>query len=114
MTSARSLSQSTILPFPSSPHWAPTTTTFAMMILLHDAAGQNPAPYSECSRWGKPQTRACGKLDKRAALGDASDGLFDSLGGARCLGLSCAGQWPLACWRPHSTPRNGITPAGPA
>src|SRR5580700_9822667 len=29
-TSARSDSQSTILPFPSSPHWAPTTATFAM------------------------------------------------------------------------------------
>jgi hypothetical protein len=28
--SACSDSQSTILPLPSSPHWEPTTTTFAM------------------------------------------------------------------------------------
>src|SRR6056297_1039759 len=33
ITSARSLSQSTSLPFPSSPHWAPTTTTLAMISL---------------------------------------------------------------------------------
>jgi hypothetical protein len=33
-TSARSDSQSTILPLPSSPHWAPTTTTFAMTNIL--------------------------------------------------------------------------------
>src|SRR5262249_45539139 len=31
--SARSESQSTILPLPSSPHWAPMTTTFAMTVL---------------------------------------------------------------------------------
>src|SRR6185436_3194415 len=29
-TSARALSQSTILPLPSSPHWAPMTATFAI------------------------------------------------------------------------------------
>src|ERR1700732_3476142 len=33
-TSARSESQSTILPLPSSPHWAPTTATLAMLLLL--------------------------------------------------------------------------------
>jgi hypothetical protein len=43
-----------------------------MMILLHETAGQNPAPYSECSERGKPQSRACGTLDKQAALRDAS------------------------------------------
>ncbi len=43
-TSARSLSQSTILPLPSSPHWAPITTTFAMV--------QNPP------RQGKPRRRS--------------------------------------------------------
>ncbi len=31
-TSARSLSQSTILPLPSSPHWAPTTATLLMAL----------------------------------------------------------------------------------
>src|SRR5690606_26267137 len=30
--SACSQSQSTILPLPSSPHWAPTTTTFAIYV----------------------------------------------------------------------------------
>src|SRR5215469_12054081 len=33
-TSARSQSQSTILPLPSSPHWEPTTATLAMLLLL--------------------------------------------------------------------------------
>src|SRR6185369_6124111 len=33
-TSARSESQSTIFPLPSSPHWAPTTATLAMLLLL--------------------------------------------------------------------------------
>src|SRR6476620_8225871 len=39
-TSARSESQSTILPLPSSPHWAPTTTTFAIAnpAVRHDEA----------------------------------------------------------------------------
>ena len=34
-TSARSLSQSTILPLPSSPHWAPITATLAIVLSLH-------------------------------------------------------------------------------
>ena len=34
-TSARADSQSTILPLPSSPHWAPTTTTPAMTHSVH-------------------------------------------------------------------------------
>src|SRR4051812_34223515 len=38
-TSARLDSQSTILPLPSSPHWTPTTTTFAIAL-----------PYSACSK----------------------------------------------------------------
>src|ERR1041385_3037380 len=33
-TSARALSQSTILPLPSSPHWAPITATFAISVPL--------------------------------------------------------------------------------
>src|SRR5579862_2589378 len=33
-TSARLDSQSTILPLPSSPHWTPTTTTFAIVFFL--------------------------------------------------------------------------------
>src|SRR5678815_1124150 len=52
-TSARSDSQSTILPLPSSPHWAPTTTTLVM-------------PHARCSgccrriRRQHPEHRACG------------------------------------------------------
>ena len=37
--SACSDSQSTILPLPSSPHWEPTTTTFAMRNFPHQADG---------------------------------------------------------------------------
>src|SRR5581483_9897559 len=36
-TSARADSQSTSLPLPSSPHWAPTTVTLAMDAILHPA-----------------------------------------------------------------------------
>src|SRR5262245_11709965 len=48
--SARSDSQSTILPLPSSPHWAPITTTFAMPGSLRARASalhaRQPARYS--------------------------------------------------------------------
>src|ERR1700748_616770 len=39
--SACSDNQSTILPFPSSPHWAPTTTTLAITISI-PASDQTP------------------------------------------------------------------------
>src|SRR3954453_16799137 len=39
--SACSDSQSTILPFPSSPHWAPTTTTLAITVSV-PASDQMP------------------------------------------------------------------------
>ena len=38
-TSACSDSQSTILPLPSSPHWEPTTTTFAIQGTFTRTAG---------------------------------------------------------------------------
>src|SRR5262245_21476157 len=49
--SARSESQSTILPLPSSPHWAPITTTFAIAGGLQSGASAvdaswRPARYS--------------------------------------------------------------------
>src|SRR6266545_1241880 len=40
--SACSDSQSTILPLPSSPHWAPTTTTFAMNDLSQPRTAPQP------------------------------------------------------------------------
>src|SRR5471032_3072372 len=42
-TSARSLSQSTILPLPSSPHWAPITATLAICLI--------PFRHENASRW---------------------------------------------------------------
>src|SRR5262249_6877896 len=49
--SARSESQSTILPLPSSPHCEPTTTTFVIQLFLFPAENPRPA-----------QTRASIKL----------------------------------------------------
>src|SRR5262245_20570059 len=43
-TSARALSQSTILPLPSSPHWAPITATFAIRSDLWNTADFSPVP----------------------------------------------------------------------
>src|SRR5438034_8980124 len=40
--SARSDSQSTILPLPSSPHWAPTTATLPMLVLRGSALSAGP------------------------------------------------------------------------
>src|SRR5271166_5324158 len=53
-TSAPSESQSTILPFPSSPHWAPTTTTLAIpAAVLCPSNAQNPGDSdNERSRGG--------------------------------------------------------------
>src|SRR2546422_11500256 len=50
---ARSVSQSTILPLPSSPHWVPTTTTlraFIAMRLFHHP-GDTAQIYREPHRW---------------------------------------------------------------
>src|SRR5208337_4799617 len=35
---------STTLPLPSSPHWAPTTTTFAAMLILSTFRAPTPSP----------------------------------------------------------------------
>src|SRR5882762_2464984 len=43
-TSAHEVKRSTILPLPSSPHWAPTITTFDMRILSHERPGRSNAP----------------------------------------------------------------------
>src|ERR1700744_5869999 len=67
-TSACSDSQSTILPFPSSPHWAPTTTTLAIRGLVplqldpyeHDWSGKwSPASGSCAQRKSRPGPLAC-------------------------------------------------------
>ena len=52
-------SQSTILPLPSSPHWAPTTTTLAMTLsLLRRTAGSGRRPRPAVDkRWVQPSRR---------------------------------------------------------
>src|SRR6187399_312813 len=47
-TSARLASQSTILPLPSSPHWAPTTVTLAKACCFLRCAGNR----ARRRRWG--------------------------------------------------------------
>ena len=81
--SACSESQSTILPLPSSPHWAPTTTTFAMRAFRPVARSRVPG---DAPRERKTRCRAgvsaipSGKSSKppRATGSD---------GGRRCCGL---------------------------
>ena len=52
-TSARLESQSTILPLPSSPHWAPITATFVMLIpAFGDGHGNARAPQRAAPRNG--------------------------------------------------------------
>src|SRR5690242_19825668 len=67
-TSACSDNQSTILPFPSSPHWAPTTTTLAIrgQVTLqpdpyeHDWSGKwSPVSGSCAQRKSRPGPLAC-------------------------------------------------------
>src|SRR5271165_6463047 len=70
-TSAPTDSQSTILPFPSSPHWAPTTTTLAMpAVRLLGFSHVKPRPgghrrrsvalgVDDGGRRVKPPTRPC-------------------------------------------------------
>src|SRR3712207_3633985 len=53
-TSARLASQSTTLPLPSSPHWAPMTATLAMVLLLH---GMQRARGIEDMRAAQPRRR---------------------------------------------------------
>src|SRR5262249_40919957 len=55
--SACSDNQSTILPFPSSPHWAPTTTTLAIRGLFpllpsyeHDCSGKSSPLSGSCAQ----------------------------------------------------------------
>ena len=56
--SACSDSQSTILPLPSSPHWEPTTTTFAMRT---SSPRQRPDTDAGCGRPGPPPDKGSGR-----------------------------------------------------
>src|SRR3546814_12243874 len=94
-TSARSASQSTIFPFPSSPHWAPITVTLAILQL------------SVSSRPGLP-------------LAHSIDGSTQVL--SRCILARSQRQWlnPARANRPPPTLRlqavgkRGGAPSGPA
>src|SRR5690606_5144703 len=70
--SARSDSQSTILPLPSSPHWAPTTTTFAITIPLVTCAGRGIAPKDRPGKSLLPQDRGQTPQRQQIALGPAA------------------------------------------
>src|SRR6056297_602212 len=67
ITSARSLSQSTSLPFPSSPHWAPTTTTLAM---ISPQARGIPRASIAAAPAGRNRNFGPRPLDRRAAPGE--------------------------------------------
>src|ERR1700750_1000076 len=87
--SACSDSQSTLLPFPSSPHWAPTTTTLAIRwislcnrLYKHDPRGKpvstfrdHAAPSSNHGR-GRTHARQPHPIKDAALLGKPERGLF--------------------------------------
>src|SRR4029079_3363054 len=64
MMSACSDNQSTILPLPSSPHWAPTTTTLAMRRF----SSVGPGPGSSRRYKGLPQCCPSPEVEPRKAL----------------------------------------------
>src|SRR5829696_7497067 len=99
-TPASTDSQSTILPLPSSPHWAPTTTTFATLRLLTRHAknpgrapgSSKPSVSSEIdaarSRRSLGQHGVClhSPPKKKAAQGRlAKVGVFQAPGGNRII-----------------------------
>src|SRR6185295_10734001 len=70
-TSARSESQSTIFPLPSSPHWAPITATFAIGVSLNlFFPGRRFEPRHSDDLAGLPEMRA----GQAARLGDRPGG----------------------------------------
>src|SRR6185369_13265165 len=70
-TSARSESQSTILPLPSSPHWAPITATFAIGVSLNlFFPGRRFEPRHGDDLAGLPEMRA----GEAARFGDRASG----------------------------------------
>src|SRR5882724_4385021 len=76
-TSARSDSQSTILPLPSSPHWAPTTATLAMSVLdPFDAAGEKAVAAALAPGLGH-------RIVDRRQPGDGDPALGPQAGGRR-------------------------------
>src|SRR6201996_8358379 len=77
--SACSDNQSTILPFPSSPHWAPTTTTLAISRIFplqrvqyeHDGFGK-PAPAQERAHKSKPRVKPRGVKPRACSFGSCA------------------------------------------
>src|ERR1700751_587696 len=61
-TAACSDNQSTILPFPSSPHWAPTTTTLA--IRGHVPLQLDPYEHDWSGKWS-PTSGSCAQRKSR-------------------------------------------------
>src|SRR5690606_28283592 len=91
-TSARSLSQSTILPLPSSPHCEPTTTTFAIIQSSPRKRGNRPA--------------SAGPFDERTPIPSAALVWFDC---GRIAGKSnCPYITGASMTKPHETQNSGI------
>ena len=88
ITSARSLSQSTILPLPSSPHWAPTTTTLA--IGRFPLACLPRAPHRRGARPGETAI-PCGAKVVRAGASHHGIGMR-ARRGDRALGVAAVGR----------------------
>src|SRR5579871_1427102 len=76
-TSARSDSQSTILPLPSSPHWTPTTATLAIALPLQrdGAAGAHDVAAAEPARLGLGLRRGIESGDRDPAFGPPAPGV---------------------------------------
>ncbi len=87
ITSAATHSQSTILPLPSSPHWAPTTTTFAIADPLRAAAIkiQNEQSPGNAAMATRGSLREC-RTRKRPLSKAARFCAFRTSGGLQGLG----------------------------
>src|SRR5712692_1820972 len=83
--SACSESQSTILPLPSSPHWAPTTTTLAMPACLPATETGTAPPTGAGGARRVPFPRSSQRNQARHRTGDPFCG--PAIGPARLLGL---------------------------
>src|ERR1700730_12311482 len=92
--SACAESQSTIFPLPSSPHWDPTTTTFAMSHPYIAAAGLGPA--------ARPAALLRGGVASDAVQISAPLSRFVRNSTA-ATGLDARSLWPILPERPRLT-----------
>src|SRR5262245_22672621 len=101
MMSARSDSQSTILPLPSSPHWAPITTTLAISTTPAESLPSLLAVNFPKHRRGCPLTGAVEQNSSLSQEGARGVSLEVPLRAKRAMGAlrwvsrcELAGHWP--------------------